>query len=101
MFGKSHEVAVKRLFGRVVKEWREGTLKLSEADFGERYGRSDRFVRMIQAGQHLPSAMQFVRMVMDMDLGSLWKLMVGLGKIKRQVFGGDGPTPDISSGEQA
>jgi hypothetical protein len=101
MFGKNYEAEVKRLFGRVMQEWREGTLKISEADFGDRYKISDRFVRMIQAGQHLPSAMQFIRMVMDMDRGSVWKLMVGLGKIKRQANGDDEPTPDLSSGEKA
>lgn len=79
----SRGAAVKKLVGCVIKEWRETKLKISQEDFAERYDIGDRFVRMIEGGQYLPSAMKFIRMVLDMDWTSRGRLMVGFRRIKR------------------
>ena len=97
----TRESAVRELVGSIIKEWREKRLNISQEAFAERYGICDRFVRMIESGKYLPSSMNFIRMVMDMDWKNVAKLMLGFRRIKRQAKWRVEATPALSFNECA
>lgn len=101
MSGISKEAALMWLVGSVIRKWREERLKLTEEKFAERYGISPRFLRMIQAGQRLPSCGKFIGMILDMDWKSRGALMIGFMRIKRGQLVGDELPPSFPEGQSA